>query len=236
MRSAGFNRVFLGIETPDAASHRAAGKIQNANADLLAGVRRIQAHGIEVMAGFILGFDQDPPDIFERQVAFIREAAIPISMVGLLTALPNTRLWRRLTEEGRLLKRSVGDNTAASLNFIPRMDPNALLSGYRDVMSRLYSPREYFERARLLISRMGPAPKRRLAPSDCLALLRSFVRQGLLARYRLSYWRFLGGTLLHARRHIGLAVTLAIMGHHFFVLTRGLSGEGSSGRLRPARR
>ncbi|HEY3490154.1 MAG TPA: DUF4070 domain-containing protein [Candidatus Deferrimicrobiaceae bacterium] len=219
MRAAGFNKVFLGIETPDASSHRAAGKNQNANVDLLASVRRIQEHGIEVMAGFILGFDQDTPDIFERQVDFIREAAIPISMVGLLTALPNTRLWRRLKEEGRLIKRSFGDNTAASLNFIPRMDPEKLLSGYRDVMSKLYSPKEYFERARLLISRMGPAAKRKLGPSDYLALCRSFIRQGIVAPYRVAYWRFLGGTVLHARQHVGLAVTLAIMGHHFFVLT-----------------
>jgi radical SAM superfamily enzyme YgiQ (UPF0313 family) len=225
MQASGFNKVFLGIETPDAASHRAAGKRQNANADLLASVRRIQAHGIEVMAGFILGFDQDTPDIFERQVDFIREAAIPISMVGLLTALPNTRLWRRLGEEGRLLKRSVGDNTAAALNFIPRMDATTLLSGYRDVMTRLYSPKAYFERARLLISRMGPAPRRKLGPADYLALLRSFAWQGVVAPYRAAYWRFLAGTLLRARRHLGLAVTLAIMGHHFFVLTRSLDEE-----------
>lgn len=222
MRAAGFNKVFLGIETPDAACHRATGKFQNANVDLLASVRRIQAHGIEVMAGFILGFDQDTPDIFERQVVFIREAAIPVSMVGLLTALPNTQLWRRLREEGRLLKRSIGDNTAATLNFIPRMAPETLLAGYREVMENLYNPKAYFERARLLISRMGPAPKRRLGLSDYLALCRSFVRQGIVAPYRGAYWRFLGDTLLHARRHLGLAVTLAIMGHHFFVLTHRL--------------
>ena len=220
MHAARFNKVFVGIETPVAESHIAAGKHQNVKADLLASVRRIQEQGIEVMGGFILGFDQDPPEIFERQIAFIKEAAIPVSMVGLLTALPNTRLWRRLSEEGRILRQSIGDNTVALLNFIPRMDPETLLSGYRQVMSSIYNPKEYFERARLLLSRLGPVPKARLSLSDLLALGMSCVRQGIFARYRTAYWRFLGGAAFRARRKFGLAVALAIMGHHFFVLTR----------------
>lgn len=225
MREARFNKVFVGIETPARESHLAAGKHQNAGSDLLESVRRIQANGMEVMAGFILGFDQDSPEIFERQIAFIREAAIPISMVGLLTALPNTRLWRRLSEEGRLLRRSIGDNTAALLNFVPRMDPDTLLAGYRTVMTSIYAPNAYFERAGILISRLGPAPSTRLVVSDYLALFRSLVRQGIFARYRRSYWRFLGSTFLRARRHMGLAVTLAIMGHHFFTLTERLAAD-----------
>ncbi len=182
---------------------------------------------MEVVGGFILGFDQDPPEIFERQIAFIREAAIPVSMVGLLTALPNTRLWRRLSAEGRILRQSLGDNTSTFLNFVPRMDPKTLLAGYRRVMASIYSPKEYFARARTLLSRLGPGPKNRLVFSDYLALCRSFVRQGIFARYRIAYWRFIGGAVLHARRHLGLAVSLAIMGHHFFVLTRRME-KGSS--------
>jgi len=175
---------------------------------------------MEVMGGFIVGFDQDSPEIFEMQIDFIREAAIPISMVGLLTALPNTRLWRRLSEEGRILRQSMGDNTAALLNFIPRMDPDALLAGYRKVLASIYSPSEYFERAQAMIGRLGKRPKTRLVFSDYLALFRSFVRQGIFARYRVAYWRFLGRTFFRTPKHIGLAVTLAIMGHHFFTLTR----------------
>lgn len=177
---------------------------------------------MEVMGGFILGFDQDPPEIFEKQIAFIKEAAIPVSMVGILTALPNTRLWRRLSGEGRILRQSVGDNTAALLNFIPRMDPEALLAGYRKVLASIYSPAEYFERAQAMMSRLGAVPKPRLVFSDYLALCRSFVRQGIFARYRVAYWRFLGKTFLRTPGHLGLAVTLAIMGHHFFTLTRRL--------------
>ncbi len=225
LREARFVKVFVGIETPVPECHRAAGKHQNLQADLLASVRRIQAHGIEVMGGFILGFDQDPPDIFERMTSFIREAAIPVSMVGLLTALPNTRLWRRLSEEGRILRQSIGDNTAALLNFIPRMDPETLLSGYREVMASLYSPPEYFARARALLDQLGPSAKLRIVPADYFALLRSFILQGIFARYRKVYWKFIGSALFRFRRHLGVAVTLAIMGHHFFQLTERIWSE-----------
>jgi len=237
MRAARFVRVFVGIETPVAASHRSAGKHQNAGTDLLEAVRRIQEQGIEVMGGFILGFDQDPPDIFDRMIAFIREAAIPVSMVGLLTALPNTRLWRRLAEEGRLLGRSIGDNTAASLNFVPRMDPALLLAGYRKVMASLYSPAEYFARARALLERLGPSPGLRLTLADYRALLRSLVRQGVLARYRKQYWAFLRRALFMGRKRLGLAVTLAIMGHHFFEVTERLVlADAREAALRPGAR
>jgi radical SAM superfamily enzyme YgiQ (UPF0313 family) len=225
MRAARFNKVFVGIETPVTECHRAAGKMQNVKTDLLGSVRRIQEHGMEVMGGFIVGFDQDSPDVFEKQIDFIREAAIPISMVGLLTALPNTRLWRRLSEEGRILRESMGNNTEALLNFIPRMDPEALLAGYRKVLASIYSPSEYFDRAQAMIARLGIRPRTRLVGSDYLALIRSFVRQGIFARYRVAYWRFLGKTFIRRPRHIGLAITLAIMGHHFFILSRRMESE-----------
>lgn len=225
MRAARFVKIFVGIETPVKECHLASGKHQNAHSDLLACVHRIQEHGMEVMGGFILGFDEDPPEIFETMIAFIQEAAIPVSMVGLLTALPNTRLWRRLSEEGRILRQSIGDNTAALLNFIPRMDPDTLLEGYRNVIASLYTPTEYFERARALLSRLGPSAKMRLVSADYFALCRSFIRQGIFARYRKTYWKFLGSTLFRNRNHLGLAVTLAIMGHHFFKLTERLESR-----------
>src|SRR5437588_8813953 len=123
MRRAGFHRVFLGIETPVVESLKEAQKGQNTRRNLLDSVRKIQSYGMEVMAGFIVGFDNDPEDIFERQINFIRESAIPLAMVGLLTALPDTQLWRRLKNEGRLLKESSGNKTNASLNLIPNRYP-----------------------------------------------------------------------------------------------------------------
>src|ERR1043165_9022913 len=151
MRRANFRRVFLGIETPVEESLKEAQKGQNTRRDLLESVHKIQSYGMEVMAGFIVGFDNDPEDIFERQINFIRESAIPLAMVGLLTALPDTQLWRRLKREGRLLRESLGNNTECSLNFIPRMDTERLIEGYKKILRTIYSPSEYYQRAQNLL-------------------------------------------------------------------------------------
>lgn len=219
MREAHFTRVFLGIETPVAESLKETTKFQNLRKDLLESVRLIQAYGMEVMAGFIVGFDNDPPDVFDRQIEFIRQAAIPLSMVGLLTVLPNTQLWRRLKAEGRLLKASLGNNTVADLNFIPRMDAQQLLDGYRRILKTIYNPREYFERASAFLSQLGSGSRSPLVFSDVMALGRSLWKQGFLSNYRTEYWKFLAQSLRQHRHHFSKAITLAIMGHHFFELT-----------------
>jgi radical SAM superfamily enzyme YgiQ (UPF0313 family) len=219
MREAHFTRVFLGIETPVEESLKETTKFQNLRRSLLESVRSIQARGIEVMAGFIVGFDSDPKDVFERQIQFIREAAIPLSMVGLLTALPNTQLWRRLKAEGRLLKQSLGNNTLADLNFIPKMDADELLAGYRKILQTIYSPKEYFERASAFLSQLGTAARAPLVFSDLMAFGRSLWKQGLLSNYKFEYWKFLAQTVHRHRQHFDKAITLAIMGHHFFELT-----------------
>jgi radical SAM superfamily enzyme YgiQ (UPF0313 family) len=131
MRDAGFRRVFIGIETPVEESLHEAQKSQN-RGDLVSSVKVIQSYGIEVMAGFIVGFDNDPLDIFERQIDFIRRSAIPLAMVGLLNALPDTQLWKRLEREGRLLGEDAsGNNTVCTLNFKTRMDPAFLVQGIK---------------------------------------------------------------------------------------------------------
>ena len=225
MREAHFTRVFLGIETPVEASLKETTKFQNLRKGLLDSVRLIQSYGIEVMAGFIVGFDNDPPDVFDRQIQFIREAAIPLSMVGLLSALPNTQLWRRLKAEGRLLKQSLGSNTLADMNFIPKMDTEELLAGYRRILETIYSPREYFERASAFLSQLGSAARAPIVFSDLMAVARSFWRQGLLSNYRTEYWKFIVQAAARHREHFDKALTLAIMGHHFFELTDGVSTE-----------
>jgi radical SAM superfamily enzyme YgiQ (UPF0313 family) len=146
MRDAGFRSVFVGIETPVEESLKEAQKSQN-RGNLLDSVKKIQSYGMEVMAGFIVGFDNDPEDIFERQIDFIRKSAIPLAMVGLLNALPDTQLWKRLEREGRLLGEASGNNTVCSLNFKTRMDPKLLIQGYQKIMRTIYSPREYYARA-----------------------------------------------------------------------------------------
>lgn len=194
MRSAGFSRVFLGIETPVEESLKEAQKSQN-RGNLLDSVKKIQSYGMEVMGGFIVGFDNDPEDIFERQIKFIRESAIPLAMVGILTALPDTQLWRRLKQEGRLLNESSGNNTNCQLNFVPKMDPARLIAGYQSIMRTIYESSEYYQRA---LDSMKRTPQDCSEPkpfgifSGAAALIRIAVKLGLLDRDAKSS----GATLL----------------------------------------
>ncbi len=222
MQRANFRRVFLGIETPVEASLIEAQKGQNTRRDLLDSVRRIQSHGMEVMAGFIVGFDNDPEDIFERQINFIRESAIPLAMVGLLTALPDTQLWRRLEREGRLLTESTGNNTDCSLNFIPKMDGARLVEGYKTILQTIYSPVEYYSRALSCLERLAhdtPEPRRSHLISDLASLARVTLALGVRDPARAEFWRYMGRALTEHRERFAQAVMLAAMGYHFRKLT-----------------
>jgi hypothetical protein len=224
MRDSGFGFVFLGIETPSVESLVGANKPVNAKLDLLESVHRIQAHGLEVSGGFIVGFDEDPEDIFDRQIAFIREAGIPIAMVGILNALKGTDLYDRLRGEGRLLGESLGNNTHGfEANFVTRMPADKLADGYKHVMRTLYDPtlRNYFDRCRRLFDRLGPNPRssRSVVAREVRALIRSFGTV-FTKRYGRQYLRFL---LWCARRHpssFSEAVRLGIQGFHFEAITR----------------
>jgi radical SAM superfamily enzyme YgiQ (UPF0313 family) len=221
MRRAGFYRVFLGIETPVKESLKEAQKSQNTRSDLLQSVRKVQSYGMEVMAGFIIGFDNDPEDIFERQINFIRESAIPLAMVGLLTALPQTQLWRRLQREGRLLTESNGNNTDCSLNFIPRMDPRRLVEDYKSVLRTIYSPGEYYRRALECLKRVPAAtnPQWRHPIHDLATLMRVFFALGVRDRERSKFWRYMWRVAASHREAFARAVVLAAMGYHFRKLT-----------------
>jgi len=219
MVAAGFTRVFIGIETPDDACLAECKKVQNKNRDLLADVKRIQQNGIEVQGGFIVGFDHDSPSIFRRQIDFIQQSGIVTAMVGLLQAPPGTRLHERLNKEGRLRGESSGDNVDGSTNIMPVMDVELLLSGYREILRHIYSPKHYYERLRVLLRNIGAIRCR--APLrfwDIHALLLSFWRLGVVGRERFQYWRLLTWTLCHRPRLLPQAVTLAIYGYHFRIM------------------
>ena len=225
MKRAHFRRVFLGIETPVEESLKEAQKGQNTRRNLLDSVKKIQSYGMEVMAGFIVGFDSDPEDIFERQINFIRESAIPLAMVGLLTALPDTQLWRRLDREGRLLKESTGNNTDGSLNFIPCMNAERLIEGYRRILRTIYSPAEYYRRALDCLSRLtqeDAEPHQQGFISRAQAFMRVILTLGVRDHERLEFWRYLKSILISHRRNFAHAVTLAAMGYHFRKLTEGI--------------
>ncbi len=229
MKDAGFVSVFLGIETPDESGLIAANKLQNTRRSLLDSVALIQSYGMQVMGGFILGFDTDREDIFDRMVEFIQKSGIPIAMVGLLQAMPGTQLFRRLWREGRIVDAGGGDNTGDQLNFLPHMDAAKLVEGYRSVLKRIYSSAAYYERVKLYLSRTQPrtgerrSRQRWLTRANARAFVTSIVRQGVFGRQRWSYWKFLLAVATRYRHCVGAAMTLAVMGHHLQVMTDRLS-------------
>ena len=220
MREAGFASVFLGIETPDESSLAATNKLQNTRRDLLDSVATIQQYGIEVMGGFILGFDTDREDIFDRLVEFIQKSAIPIAMVGLLQAMPGTQLFRRLSREGRIVDSGGGNNMDCHLNFRPRMNAERLIEGYRSVLSRIYASEPYYRRVRSYLSRCRPQYRAHFSFANLRAFILSLVRQGILGRSRASYWKFVATAATRHPRSFGTAMTMAVMGYHFQVMTK----------------
>ncbi len=216
MVQSGFKKVFLGIETPSVESLEECRKLQNRGRDLVATIESLQAYGFEIMGGFIVGFDNDKQDIFKRQFEFIQQSGVVTAMVGLLTALPQTRLYHRLMKEGRLETDATGNNTDAVLNFKPKLNREFLVNGYRDLMKRLYEPKVYYQRIRTFMEHHRPrGPRLRLAPCDMQAFLKSFWLLGIRHRGRTYYWRFFWSTLLRRPHQFRYAIELAIMGYHF---------------------
>lgn len=216
MVRAGFRKVFVGIETPCLESLAECHKTQNERRDLVGAVKTLQRSGLHVMGGFIVGFDSDPGDVFERQFEFIQRSGVPTAMVGLLTALPRTRLHERLRREGRLESESDGNNTGGGLNFTPRLDRGFLLAGYRTLMRRLYEPRTYYRRCRTFLATYRPGgPRLPRPPRDLLALLRSAWLLGVRHGGRRAYWLFFWSTLLRRPRLMPHAIELSIFGHHY---------------------
>ncbi len=216
MAQAGFKKVFLGIETPSPEGLEECNKGQNRKRDLGEAVRTLQRAGLEVMGGFIVGFDSDPRDIFRRQFEFIQQSGVVTAMVGLLSALPQTALYRRLAAEGRILAETCGNNTDAAINFVTRLEPQFLLSGYRDLMRRLYEPANYYPRIRTFLRHYRPqGPLGRLSVADLKAFLKSLWVLGVRHGGRRHFWGLLWTTLLASPRKFRAAMELSILGHHF---------------------
>lgn len=213
---AGFTAVFIGIETPDEQALAACNKKQNLKRDLVADVRRIQRAGVEVYAGFIVGFDTDSESSFGRLVDFIQRSGIATAMVGMLQAPAGTRLFERMRAEGRLAGDMTGDNVDGTTNILPAMGLDTLRANYRAMIAQLYEPKRYYERARTFLREYGvPSAHQRLDLQRVLAFLRSSTRLGILGRERLQYWRLITWTLLRRPRLLPQAVTLAIYGYHY---------------------
>jgi radical SAM superfamily enzyme YgiQ (UPF0313 family) len=216
MVEAGFNKVFIGIETPDNLGLEECNKGQNINRDLVEDVKKLQRSGLEVQGGFIVGFDSDTQSIFQRQIDFIQKSGIVTAMVGLLQAPPGTKLYERLKQENRLLGDMSGDNADGSTNIIPHMGIDKLRAGYRHLMKQIYSPNQFYQRVKTFLEEYQPPKiKNPLNWQRFLAFFRSVYHLGIVNRERRHYWDLLFWTLRKRPAMFATAVTMTIYGYHF---------------------
>jgi len=236
MTEAGFDRVFVGIETPNEESLAECNKQQNKGRDLSAAVKKLQNFGFEVQGGFIVGFDNDPASIFKSQINFIQKSGIATAMVGLLNAPRGTRLYQRLSKEGRLLTYFNGNNTDVHMNFVPKMNYEALVDGYKHILDTIYSPREYYERMRTFLREYKPPRVKDRVPHLQLHHVEGFLKSiwvlGIREKGRRYYWKLMFATLFKNPRAFPLSVSLSVFGFHFrkvaekLILVKGSTTPG----------
>jgi radical SAM superfamily enzyme YgiQ (UPF0313 family) len=219
MHAASFTSVFIGIETPDDAALNKTRKRQNVGVDIRGALDKLTRAGLEVMAGFIVGFDGDRVESFEAHRELLRGAPLPLAMTGLLTALPGTALWRRLEREGRLRAHSDGDAFARP-NFAPTMAERDLVAGYAKLLADLYAPKSYFGRSAALVDAIGaPAHPTRFLVEDVLIALRALFRLGVLGERRSLFWRLLARAVPRGVHAVCAAIACAVRGEHMIRYT-----------------
>jgi radical SAM superfamily enzyme YgiQ (UPF0313 family) len=223
MVKAGFEAVFIGIESPNEASLIECNKNQNTNRDLILSVKKIQEYGLEVQGGFIVGFDNDHPTIFEELTDFIQQSGIVTAMVGLLNAPKGTKLHKRLLDEGRMQSDFTGNNTDFSINFIPQMDSEELLIGYKKILHTIYSPKYYYVRVTQFLKEFKPKKKAfHLNSNYIMALFKSILRLGILGEERIYYWKLFFWSLFRRPQLFSLAILFTIYGFHFRKISNSL--------------
>ncbi|WP_134217941.1 DUF4070 domain-containing protein, partial [Pelotomaculum sp. FP] len=202
-------------------------KFNNINRNLIASVKTIQNNGMEVSAGFIVGFDSDTPSIFERQINFIKQSGIINAMVGLLSAPSGTRLFERLKQENRLLSGFTGNNTDfSSLNFIPKMNLQKLLEGYKSIITSIYDPAAFYERVYKFFREFKPIKRKRAERFQLIyikALLQAMFYLGILEKGRRHYWKLLIKTTFRYPRFLPEAVSFSIKGFHYRKMFRQMA-------------
>ncbi|NOX87931.1 MAG: DUF4070 domain-containing protein, partial [Calditrichaeota bacterium] len=225
MVRAGFDSIFIGIETPNDMSLTESNKKQNCGRDLLKAIKSLQQNGLIVSGGFIVGFDHDTPEIFEIQRKFIQQSGIITAMVGLLNAPTGTRLFERMRKENRLIKTMSGDNMDGSTNLIPKMDLASLKKGYRQLLKNLYEPSGFYQRLKTFLSDYK-LPIRKvgaLSKDEIKAFLKSLWILGVWEKGRIEYWKLLVYSLIKFPKKFPLAVRLSIYGYHFRRVARKLA-------------
>jgi radical SAM superfamily enzyme YgiQ (UPF0313 family) len=204
-------------------------KVQNKNREMLGSVKKIQQAGLEVMAGFIVGFDSDPPSVFQQQIEFIQKSGIISAMVGLLNAPRKTKLYQRLKKEGRILTDFDGNNTNFSLNFIPRMNKEELLKGYRTLLEGIYDVKPFYQRVKTSVrNSAGNGSKenfkrKKISAVELIALLKSIFWLGIFDKSRFYYWRLFFWSLFTKPRFFTKVITYSIYGYHYRKVFGGMS-------------
>ncbi len=216
MVKAGFYKVFIGIETPDDLSLTECNKHINTNRNLISDIKYCQQQGLEVEGGFIVGFDNDTISIFQKQIDFIQDSGIVTAMIGMLQALPGSKLFERLKNEKRLFTTSTGDNADGTTNIIPKMGLKILQNEYKNIMKHIYSPKFFYQRIKtFLLEYKKPKTKLSFKFGSIIVFFRSIFYLGILGRERIFYWKLIVWTICFRPRSFPTAITYAIYGHHF---------------------
>ncbi len=223
---AGFDCVFVGIESPDEISLAECNKTQNTGRNIVAAVKKIQQFGMQVQAGFIVGFDTDKPSVFDKMIDLIQDSGIVTAMVGLLNAPRGTTLYKKLMSENRLTKPSTGDNMDCSMNFVPLMDMHDLQKGYYKVLYTIYSQKYYYNRIKTFLENynFGDMPPLKMRYSGVMAFLRSIWQIGMIEKGKMYYWRLLFWSLKKPQR-LPLAVRFSIYGFHFRKMLKNIQPQ-----------
>ncbi len=213
----GISSTFIGIETPEEKSLHYCDKVQNKNRDLLQSVKTIQKAGLQVSGGFIVGFDSDTSTVFQRQIDFIQQSGIVSAMVGLLNAPKNTKLYEQMEAENRITTDATGNNTDSSMNFIPKMNYNELMAGYKKIIQNIYATKPYYKRLRQLLLNYNRNDNKQTKISFTLliAFIRSIIVIGLINKGRGEYWKLIFWTLFNRPGSIVEAITYTVYGYHF---------------------
>lgn len=215
MKEAGFSTVFIGIETPSKNSLEECGKFHNQNRDMVKDIKKIYKYGMEIYGGFIIGFDSDDENIFDNQFQFIQETGIVVAMLGLLTALPGTKLYKRLKNENRIISESSGNNIDFTLNFIPKMNKEFLLSEYKKLLLKLFSVENYYNRIFNFLKEYKHHTDDKLTKNYFLGFLKCVYILGIQDKNRFYFWKLLFTCLFKYPNSLSKVLTQAIYFAHF---------------------
>lgn len=213
-----FKKVFLGIETPDTDSLALTNKMQNTRDPLTESIDKITRAGMQVMAGFIIGFDGEKPQAGDRIVQFVEQTCIPMAMFSMLQALPNTALWHRLEKEGRLLNSAANINQTTLMNFVPTRAIEDIANEYVEAFWQLYDPEAYLNRIFRYYMKLGEAKNvvsKRTSWKTIRALGLLLWKQGVQASSRWLFWRNLIQVIVKKPRQLEIYLTLCAYLEHF---------------------